>query len=450
MNKKKTLLGTTIYFLLLYSLNAQNIRIEGTILSENNIPLVGATIAVNDQITSTTDQGTFNLEVEIIETQFLVSIRMLGYSSIDTLIALSMENVVLEIKMKERAYDIPSVKIHANSFNAFKFDKYNILDYIIRNEQIIILYTIGNKRYLSVFGMDGFELSTTILNKKYNLLYLSCSKQVHLLTDEEGVELYFSNAKIILSKPYEIKNFESLIKPCIANCEGELIFKNLTFHNKKALYFIYPEPNTPKLIATIMDVEGANHARSSYYKIMGQYRYSITNPEEGSIDEGIDRENIINNGTWSGNLIDLANSNDLLSDIAYYQNVESKEIDLREFSFEGNLYIMDFVNKKMIKIDIKKSHVNEFKIEGFNWHRKSKILIDRISGRPYILSNKMILYNLDIQKKECSFHEIQNLNLKGKIPQGFKIYNDKLYYFSYNQATYRNSKLYRIDFNTDN
>lgn len=447
MNLKITL--PLFFFLLLcISINltsAQKINIEGKVTSQADaIPLLGATVQVNEQFNTLSDEeGAFSVEVEEQE-QYRIVVRMLGYETVDTTIRTSFDKIFLDVEMKEALFDLPSIEIMASSFNAFDFEGWNILDFDFLEDRLLVLYLLGRERRIGLFNQNGLMLFSVELEDKYDQIFTSCSGKIHLVGDGGGVELYIQKDQINFLKTYKRQLFDDLIQPCVAVCKQERVFKNLSDHNKKARYFKYPDPQSPVLITEIFDKKSAKVAQSYYNEIIGLYYLTVSSSGQGAIDEGFTKDNVIARGHWSGDLFDLIISNDLLAAVAYYRNVESMPIDVREFGFNDKLYLMDFVNEQLLKIDTEKPGTSKLKITGFDWHRKTKVLQDKITGNVYLLSPDDELFEFNINEKSCSLKKLLDLKFIGNFPKGFQVFNNEFYYFSYSGTNNRTAQLLKV------
>ena len=432
---------------------AQKILIEGKITDQASVPLMGATIQLNDGVgTVSNTEGNFKIESLKSQDEFRLVIRMIGYATIDTTIfspsptdgQASENNIYLNIKMNAVNYETPLVEITGSGFNVFKYSKWKIVDFQFYDDNILILYISKRKYRIGLFTLSGLKIDEVKLKGKYTQLFKSCKNGFHLIGDVDCAELQIVDSKITKTIPYKRIVFEKLIKPCILKIDGELIFQEFSKHNKKVKYYKFAEPTQPVLIKEIFDQQGAKSSQGAYNQVIREYFRELVNPEEeDGINEGVQADNIIAKGEWKGDLSDLIINNKMHFLVSNYQNVETAEIPVLEFEYDNHLFVLDFYHEKISKSNVVKLEDSELTLMNFEWNKKSKIIKDEESNKVYLLINKSELFSVKLNTNACELIPHSKIELKGSYAEGIKIYNNQLYYHSSVDANNRKSKLYR-------
>lgn len=419
-----------LILLLGISLNgfSQKINIHGTILSENQIPIVGATIQINERQGTATDEfGDFDLIIEQSKVEQLFKIRMLGYEDLDTLIEINRTLVYFEVVLKREASPLTPIEITTDNINLFSDIKWNILDFCFLEDKYFVLSYIKNKRKLFVFSESGNIICQKVIESKSNNLLLSCENRIHLFGPSDYAEIFMVQDSIILV-PYEKSLFDNLINKCAVVNNGEYIFKELSDHNKRANYFNYPEAGKPKLIKEIVDVK-ANKVSNSYYRqIISLYNRTVENPGENDIAYGMMQTNIIAENEWSGDVKDLIISNGLHMLVAYYLNVECREINLFEFSINDMLLIFDLNNRVLYQIDLEKDKVYEINLDEIENSKKCQIIKDQANDNLYLINKNKEIYKLAINEQSVAKTPLLQLRSDDIIFSKFQIINHVLFY----------------------
>jgi len=178
--------------------SAQNIIIEGKITDQASVPLIGATIQVDDGVGTVSDsEGNFKIENLAPQQEYRLVIRMIGYATIDTTIVspsptdgqASENYIYLNIKMNAVNYEAPLVEITGSGFNAFKYSKWKIIDFQFYNDQLLILHISKRKYRIGLYSFSGLKIDEVKLKDKYTQLFKSCKNGFHLIGDIDCIEL---------------------------------------------------------------------------------------------------------------------------------------------------------------------------------------------------------------------------------------------------------------------
>lgn len=413
-----------------FSVYAQELRLRGSIKSDNQIPLTGATVQIDRTTGTTTDErGLFDFRTNTSDDEVLLEIRMLGYQDLDTLVQINRKGTFLEIILKEVTYSLPAVEIPSRKFNLFDNNKWNLLSHAILANKHYVLGHQTNRRSLFIFSETGELLEQLELKEKYNHIHLSCQQKLHLIGDEAYGEISFKYGTINIS-PYGGDLYQNLIKKCVLINDGEFIFKDLANHNKNAKYYFYPEPKKPKLVKEITDNKAKRASESYYREIIGRYYNTVETPDSTGIAYGIPQDNIIARNEWSGDLKELIVTNELQTLVSYYLNVVSQEIKLYEFSINDTILIFDLNNNILHAVHTDKSKAKKTPLDKSVFGRKGQIVKDATTNELYLISKNNQVYKISVHESKVTLKLTCELISDDLIHKEVNINNRSLYYIT--------------------
>ena len=354
---------SVLFFLLPIFLNAQSITIYGLIKSNQEQPVRFASISINNKYVAMSDNNGFYSFSFNYTDSIKLSIKSLGYKTIEKIVKIDdlKKKYKMDFILELKPVKLNEVYIEAKTTSLFKKEDWNILDFLIDKDVIIVLARDIPKLYLYVFNMNGKLLSRKHLTSEYNRLYKSCLGRYHLIGEKQNSEFAYSKDKIIIVKKYDRKQFEKYISPCVLKYNSKFIFKEYTQFNKRIRYFYYDENKVRKNIYEVFDKESAEYTQKDYYEIINLYYKTIN--KSNDIESGKYYTNIIKENEWNGDLDDLAITADLMFKIMWFKNISLKEANAKIVEIDNKLYVLDFVNKKIVQVDINGS--NEIKGEIF-------------------------------------------------------------------------------------
>lgn len=430
------LLKLSFLFITLTILNpilstSQTVILDGTILTIDQQALEGVSIEYEEKKGVITDQnGKFKLNLEN-QKQYTLKVRSLGFIDLDTTIIATDKQPSIVLTLRKQTYVQPEIVVTEKINTLFKQKDLIVKDLVVQDGQIYTLYLQNNKRYLSLSNLKGIQLSKILLDKKYNELYKSCSDRLYLKSKKELIETSSLNKEIKLSQSkINIDDFNKFMAPCMDKLKEQFIFKKFSDHNKRVSYFKYDQEKKQQLLYQIFDTDAFQVVSSYYYEIIAMYAKAISQPEPGAIDEGIERENMIRMGEWSGDLIDLVINNEILFAVSYYQNVEARAFDTYEFKHKEKLYIVNTIKKEIIAYSSLSMQAQKISMNSeFKWDKLKKVLYDKKAKRIFLLLEKNKIYELIINKNKASIKAIKNIEGSWKYKKALQIYDGNLYYF---------------------
>ncbi|MFK7808964.1 MAG: carboxypeptidase-like regulatory domain-containing protein [Saprospiraceae bacterium] len=451
--KIKNLLYLLLLLALGVNLHAQKISINGIVQSSEGVKLTGAAVVLaNETGTSTNKEGLFFLKTDK-QNSYQISVSMLGFKTLDTMVvAVGGDNIFLELTLEQNIFEQPEIIVRPDEITLFDRNDWTILDYDIFDHQLVVLSIRGRKRKLQLYTMQGYLLSELDVDRQFNEIHISCTNRVHLVGKTEGLEIITNdNNRLTKKSTYDINQFHTLIEPCLFKHNGDFVFKSHSRHNKRVHVFKYlkdTKPTKQELIHELYDKQAAQTAQSYYREIIGLYYQAIESPEVGSTTEGFALDNTIRLREWSGNLTELAVTNELVMAISYYRNVEARPIFYAVFLQDDNVVVMDVLEKGFMVFD-KKGKQKFRKVKDLDWKSEYKVVTDAITNKNYLIDDKDNVYLFSNTKKKCTLDVVGQLPKEGTYKRMARVEDGVFYYVTQPSGTSAVSILRRFTLESD-
>ncbi|MDF1695885.1 MAG: carboxypeptidase-like regulatory domain-containing protein [Saprospiraceae bacterium] len=375
---------------------AQKTEVFGIVSDIEGTPLSGATINYKSTLGTITDHtGSFYIHTEIEETLAL-KIRFIGYETVDTIIRSNTENrIFVHIKMKPSITRLPKAEITAKYQNLFDNYYHHIIDFTISEDIIYILIKKGRKPYLCSANLRGTILEEYPLKEAYTGFYNSCLGGIILVGKDECAELHILDGSVFITNEFEMDYFNKYILPCKLKMDEGLVFKNISKHNKKIDYIKFEQDKNPSLLYTVYDREGERVSQSYFSDILRQYYKESLSTDLKDIDHGFNRQNIIDDGSWNGDIQDLIVTNATHELVLQYQALGLKSVTSDLFVINHKPFIFDGMDRSLVQLE----NSTKMEMNGFAFDLSSDfdIITDYVSNTYFL--KKENLYPIKIQEQ---------------------------------------------------
>lgn len=437
-----------IITLLLFVLSVNSVwsqtKIIGSVKTVEGQPLSGASIVLNQVKGTVSDEsGQYQIDVDKESQSVVIQFRMLGYATIDTVITDLKDFAVVDVMMDAVVFDQPTIVIQADRFDAFDQESWRILDIEMYKGKLLVLYLKAGDRILEMFTPEGISMQRSIVTESCNSIFVSCMGGLHLVGEERCVEYAVMGNRLSPQKEYARLMYDKSMAPCMQKKSDHIVLRYWSEHNKKAKFVKYQDQELT-VLHEIYDELSATTAQSYYREIIGKYNFFTNNPKEGAIDEGIPRENIIVDGSWSGDLLELAINNDLHFMIAYYLGVEARPLDIEEIVWKDRLYIFDVVNEKVLRLGEEEKSTKEYNVPNWDWDKKFELIIDNVVDQLYLFKNKRELYAVDFKDGICQLSMVDQLQLADRKAFGGALHDGWFYYYTLDIIEGMKSQVHRV------
>ncbi|MFK8101973.1 MAG: carboxypeptidase-like regulatory domain-containing protein [Saprospiraceae bacterium] len=413
---------------------AQQTEIVGKILSETDSPLIGATIIVNDSIGTVSGRdGLFELKTKSITQAVTVQVRRIGYETLDTLIQTKALKTYLELRLKKAVYTQPEVEVLDKKITKI-FDKKDwvILDLKVYQDFLFLIYLEGDNRYVGRAKTNGVFIDKVIVTEKYDRMKEACTGSLYFLARDGYAILKMETDSIFeLEASASIADIKDYIEPCLFKVDNKYLFKSYARHNKVVNYFRYNEAKKTELVIRLYDQAAAEVAQSYYREIIGMYHHAVAYPSPDAIDAGIQRENLIARGEWSGDLMDLVINTDIHFAVSYYQNIEARPTKTLEFLWEEEGYVFDHLNQMVYRVSTSSGAAEPLYMKGDYLKDKKadyQIIQDKARNINYLIDDKDQLFYMKITNDDVSLTPAFTIEEKFSFVKYVCIHDGVLYY----------------------
>lgn len=378
-----------------------------------------ATVQVDSNLYSSSDRnGFFNLEIPEEWTKVTLTIRALGYETIDTTIDVSLSKTYIKLQMEEKTFFLKEVEIRPD-YTVYDRKNWTIHDYVVDNEKIIVLYSWGKKRKLGVYNLIGETLQNYEIENDFKGLEKSYLGTYLLKGKKEFIELAFRDGKLTEIGKNSMEFYNELILGCLGEVNDALLYKKYSIHNKRLQYYLSHEDEAPDIIIEVFDMNAAIVSQSYYNEIIAMYKMEAN------------EFNLIDAGLWDGNLLDLAVSVPLMRIITQFLHLELKEVNATEFRVEDTLFVMDYIEKRLIQVNLSEKLSQYKTFKDFDWDKKDDVILKDAKTQKVILLRDKMLFHFRNNVKTAEFSNRTPLKLNGSFPEKYQLSNDLLYYISY-------------------
>ena len=386
---------TTILFILLIigsiSLNAQTqTLIYGNLGVEN----VNISVLNTQYGTSSNAKGHYELPLFDKSQQVNLYFSCIGYR--DTIIQImpkQLENDTINVSfnMRKQDYNLLEVGITAGRDFYRSNRGRNIADLAFLNDNIYLLENTPRASSIVVLDLEGVEIARTDYDKLYEKLHVDAFNDMILVGQDSCLQVYLDEKQDILPiSSFSRDDYRNKLLKVVCEFNGAYIIRTIVHdrglywikydHGKSQdFYYVMKDGSMegPQYLCSLLDTVGYNTCQSYWMNIQTEYHQSVME------DEGID---IINNGTWDGNLTRLAETSSLLAKIQWYCSiVAKKEYSIVPLVFNNALQFVGVDNRVIVEIgrDFKIAARRSLLITSGENLFKNEFLKDEATGKTY-------------------------------------------------------------------
>jgi hypothetical protein len=321
------------------------LTIKGMVSDSEGQAMPGATVKVSPILGTTTDErGMYQLDIP--RQAFALTVSFLGYQSQtrefykEDLQQLTSQELTLHFQLELDIKTLPTASVSGKRLEKiYENNRQIISDFDLAGEYLLLLLREKRTTYLSLQTEEGLVIDTLHLPFKAFSLHKGCTGAFHVDGNWEAAELSVENDKIYLLKRYPVEEFEKNILPCLAATPDFILYRqHLDKLNQTSYYAVNRYSGESVILKTIQDWKKTEASRLYLTEIIADYYLHV----------GSDPfYNIIEDGRWNGDLLDLAVNNDLMAKISYYDHIVTKEISTAAFQHEGNWVVFDHQNDSL-------------------------------------------------------------------------------------------------------
>lgn len=418
----KTFFSIVILLFLLTPAFSQNyLTVKGKVLDKNALfPLVGVSVFEKDNQQNgvyTNEDGFFKINLSKPKSTLVFS--FLGYETTYQHITLNLSEVDT-ILLKPDIYQLPKAEISAElQLEPMTDVNESIVDFIFWEDRILWLKKRGIEGYKLVLAEEnGQEIDQFSLKGKgirdIESLQKSCFGSVHLICLNYGFQIDIVNNEIQLGKKSSRRDYDYLIKPCLAQIDYTVYFKKELYNGLVSEFYtadaggkwndVFKVAAQEELLRSYKEDRGL----ITYGQVQGNVHTNDYN-ESKAIRNAQQQSDFLKAVLYTGLRIPLFKRNDTLLMFNYYQN------QLQFFDKFGNQLAARDIN----------FHLNK------KWDKR--VIYDEKTGQLYAVFNNnsgRFIARIDTATGECS----PPIHLESVFIKKMAVHDDVLYLLHVNRT----------------
>ena len=418
--KKNFILALLLLFLA-SSLFAQT---KTTVFGNLGVENVNISIVNTQYGTSTDAKGHYVLPLFDRSETVNLYYSCIGYQ--DTIVSLTpkqlqRDSINVSFQMRKMSYDLQEVGVSAYSDFYRSGSNRNIADIAFLDGKIYLLENKPKTSSMVVLDTEGVEQARKDYDQLFEKLHIDAFDDLILVGKDSCLQVYLDEKQGILPvSTFSREDYRNKLLKIVCEYNGAYIVKTiindrglywLKYNHGKSQDFYYVMKDVPdakpQYLCSFIDTLGYRACQSAWMKIQNEYHQamaenftlesnyvendngkgesivskSIKKAERGS--PGID---LINEGTWDGNLVRLAETPTLLGMIQWYCSMlAKKECQVVPLKVNGLLQFADLDNREIVEIgpDFKIAKRQSLKITSGEKQFQNEFLTDKAIGKTY-------------------------------------------------------------------
>ena len=343
-----------LMFLGVNSATGQNISINGSITDTNGASIMAANIYFSNEYGGYSDEiGAFNFQIPSILLKngksFQIIATFIGFEN-DTITLLyeGQKKFKLDFSLNHISYLLESIVISDAPIVSYKNNAQFVLDFEFFKDGLAILSKEDNRYLISFQNEAGKIITSKTLPIQAQELKLSCLGDLHAVGELEGCQLHFVFEKWQIVDQYSKEAFNQNILPCKLKTEiGEYVFEHFRNFNQSIYYELYTS-NGELLWNHHVYNEAQSKATYDHFRsVLRAYYSAVLNPDEFNVNAGFTVDNVLEEGTWGGDLLDLVVDNNTQEAVSYFKNIVIQPIYAPLFIHRGEVVILDHLNNEL-------------------------------------------------------------------------------------------------------
>ena len=441
---------------------------QTTVFGNLGVENVNISIVNTPYGTSTDAKGHYELPLFDRSETVNLYYSCIGYQ--DTLVSLTPkqlqhDSINVSFRMRKMSYDLQEVGVSAYSDFYRSGSNRNIADIAFLDGKIYLLENKPKTSSMVVLDTEGNEQAHKDLDQLFEKLHIDAFDDLILVGKDSCLQVYLDEKQGILPvSTFSREDYRNKLLKIVCEYNGAYIVKTiindrglywLKYNHGKSQDFFYVMKGVPdakpQYLCSFIDTLGYRACQSQWMKIQNEYHQamaenftlesnyvendngkgesivskSIKKAERGS--PGID---LINEGTWDGNLVRLAETPTLLGMIQWYCSMlAKKECQVVPLKVNGLLQFADLDNREIVEIgpDFKIAKRQSLKITSGEKHFQNEFLTDKATGKTYGLFVDNGMNHIGLYDPEAGTVGMGQKASKRIYPRVFKVHGGYAY-----------------------
>jgi len=460
--------NSTLTFLLLFiasTLFAQTKTIVYGNLGEENVNI---SIVNTPYGTSTDAKGRYELPIFDCSEAVNLYYSCIGYQ--DTVVSLTpkqlqRDSINISFRMHKMSYDLQEVGVSASKDFYRSGSNRNIADIAFLDGKIYLLENKPKTSSMVVLNTEGIEQAHKDFDQLFEKLHIDAFNDLILVGQDSCLQVYLDEKQSIqLVSTFSRDDYRNKLLKIVCEYNGAYIVRTivhdrglywLKFNHGKSQDFLYVMKDgsmeKPQYLCSFIDTLGYRACQSQWMKIQNEYHQAMAEnfSLESSYVENGDREgesitsmsikkaergspgiDLINEGTWDGNLVRLAETPTLLGMIQWYCSMlAKKEYQIVPLKVNGMLQFVGLDNREIVEIgpDFKVAKRRPLKITSGEQFFQNEFLTDKATDKTYGLFVDDGVYHLGLYDPKAGAVGMGQKASKKIYPKVFKVHGGYAY-----------------------
>ena len=429
--------------------------------------------------TSSDAKGHYELPIYDRTTTVNLYYSCIGYQ--DTLVSLTPkqlqhDSINISFRMRKMSYDLQEVGITAIRDFYRTGTNRNIADMVFLYGNIYLLENKPKSSTMVVLDTDGGELARKDFDQLFEKLHIDAFNDLILVGQDSCLQVYLDEKQSIQPvSTFSRDDFRNKLLKIVCEYNGAYIIRTivhdrglywLKFNHGKSQDFLYMMKDgsmeKPQYLCSFIDTLGYHACQSQWMKIQNEYHQAMAenftlesiyeeNGEGNSVREGESITSIsirkaergspgidlINEGTWDGNLVRLAETPTLLGMIQWYCcMMAKKEYQIVPLKVNGLLQFVGLDNRDIVEIgpDFKIAKRCSLNITSGEEFFRNEFLIDKATGKVYGLFVDDGVYHVGLYDPETGSVGMGQKASNSIYPRVFKVHDGYAYSVYFDNA----------------
>ena len=429
---------TLLTFILLCLGSVLFAQTQTTVHGNLGVENVNISIVNTPYGTSTDAKGRYELPLFDKSHEINLYYSCIGYQ--DTVVSLTprqlqRDSIHLSFRMRKMSYDLQEVGITAYQDFYRSGTNRNIADLAFLDGKIYLLENRPKASSVVVLDTDGVEQARQDYGQLYEKLYIDAFNDLILVGQDSCLQVYLDETQGIMPvSTFSRENYRNKLLKIVCEFNGAYIVKTMVHdkglywlkynHGKSQDFYYVMKGETdakPQYMCSFIDTLGYRACQSQWMSIQNEYHQVVA--EENGID-------LINNGTWDGYLMRLAENSSLLGKISWYCSMMAKkEYQITPLIFNDMLQFVGLDNREIMEIgkDFKIATRKPLIITSGEKHFTNEFLKDEATGNTYGVFVKDGMNYIGLYDPEAGTVGMGQKASKRIYPRVFKVHGDYAY-----------------------
>ena len=452
--KKNSILASLLLFFT-SSLFAQT---KTTVFGNLGVENVNISIVNTPYGTSTDAKGHYELPLYDRSETVNLYYSCIGYQ--DTVVSLTprqlqRDSINISFRMHKMSYDLQEVGVSASKDFYRSASNRNIADIAFLGGKIYLLENKPKTSSMVVLDTEGVVQARKDFDQLFEKLHIDAFDDLILVGQDSCLQVYLNEKQNILPvSTFSRDDYRNKLLKIVCEYNGAYIVRTivhdrglywLKFNHGKSQDFFYTKKDgtmeKPQYLCSFIDTLGYRACQSQWMKIQNEYHQamaenftlesiydengdgnpvregeSITSISIKKAERGSPGIDLINEGTWDGNLVRLAETPTLLGMIV-------------PLKVNGMLQFVGLDNREIVEIgpDFKVAKRQQLKITSGEQFFKNEFLTDKATGKTYGLFVEDGMNHIGLYDPEAGAVGMGQKASKKIYPRVFKVHGDYAY-----------------------